>query len=47
MKFLIDHNISHHIAHAIAEILADPDGHSVVAKSDHFDTTSLSRTSSG
>ena len=38
MKVLIDHNISYRIAHALAH-LAEPDGHTVRAKSDLFDTT--------
>jgi hypothetical protein len=38
VRVLIDHNISHHIAHALAAMAA-PDGHTVQAKSDKFDTT--------
>jgi hypothetical protein len=38
VKVLIDHNISPHIAHALAAMAA-PDGHTVEAKSDKFDTS--------
>lgn len=38
MKVLIDHNISPHIARALAAMAA-PDGHTVKAKSELFDTT--------
>jgi hypothetical protein len=38
VNVLVDHNISHHIAYALAAMAA-PDGHTVVAKCEKFDTT--------